>query len=264
MERVTGMSEQIDRLLAIVARLRAPDGCPWDREQTHQSLLSSLLDETYEFFEAVEEKDIAKMREELGDLLLQIVIHSQMAAERTDFTIEDVAAEICEKLIRRHPHVFGATKLHSSQEVIANWERIKRVEKSAERPSLVDGIPAALPALFRAEKLQRRVARVGFDWTDMQPVLDKVEEEFAEFRAAIGHNDAAAAAGELGDILFALVNVARHQNICAEDALRLTIAKFSNRFRYIEAQFAAQGKKLENATLAEMDAVWEESKKRVG
>jgi tetrapyrrole methylase family protein/MazG family protein len=264
MERVTGMSEQIDRLVAIVARLRGPDGCPWDREQTHASLLSALLEEVYEFFEAVEERDVAKMREELGDLLLQIALHSQMAAEQGDFTIDEVAAEISEKLIRRHPHVFGTEKADTAQQVIANWERIKRIEKKAERPSLVDGIPAAIPALLRAEKVQRRVARVGFDWTDIQPVLDKVEEEFAEFRNAIGSNDIEDAAGELGDILFALVNVARHRKICAEDALRLTIAKFSRRFRYIESRFAEQGKELENATLAEMDVVWEESKKSVG
>ncbi|MDD5673105.1 MAG: nucleoside triphosphate pyrophosphohydrolase [Chitinivibrionales bacterium] len=256
---------QFKRLVEIIARLRAPGGCPWDREQTHASILSCLLDETYEFFEAVEEKSDAKMREELGDLLLQVVLHANMAHERGVFDIESVAKEISEKLVRRHPHVFGEVVAASSREVLKNWETIKKGEKGKEhRTSLVDDVPAALPALFRAEKIQRRVARVGFDWADITPVLDKVEEEFAEFRQALEQGSPAQAAGELGDILFALVNVARHKNICAEDALRLTIAKFEKRFRYIEEVFMGRGKDLQSATLEEMDHVWEESKKAVG
>jgi tetrapyrrole methylase family protein/MazG family protein len=254
------MSKEIDKLIGIIARLRAPNGCPWDREQTHESILSCLLDETYEFFEAVEEGDIEGMREELGDLLLQVILHAQMAKDEGAFTIDDVAREISEKLVRRHPHVFGDVSASSSKEVLRNWETIKRKEKK-HRKYLVDGIPDALPALFRAEKMQRRVARVGFDWTDMEPVLDKVEEEFAEFRKAIRVKDRNNAREELGDILFALVNVGRHVNICSEDALRATVKKFGRRFRFIEDKYAEQGKDMKHATLEEMDKYWEESKK---
>jgi tetrapyrrole methylase family protein / MazG family protein len=254
------MSKEIDKLIDIIERLRAPGGCPWDREQTHKSILSCLLDETYEFFEAVEEGNVEGMREELGDLLLQVVLHAQMGKEEGAFTIDDVAREISEKLIRRHPHVFGDVQVSSSKEVLKNWESIKREEKQ-HRKYLVDGIPEALPALFRAEKMQRRVARVGFDWTDMEPVLEKVEEEFAEFRNAIALKDQGNAEEELGDILFALVNVGRHANICAEDALRAAVKKFGRRFRFIEDKYAALGKDMKSATLEEMDKYWEESKK---
>ncbi|MBD3393242.1 MAG: nucleoside triphosphate pyrophosphohydrolase [Chitinivibrionales bacterium] len=258
------MGKQVERFVDIVRRLRAPDGCPWDREQTHASILSCLLDETYEFFEAVDEDDSDKMREELGDLLLQVVLQAQMADEAGRFDIEDVARGISEKIIRRHPHVFGDTEARSSKEVLANWELIKKQEKGDTRKYLVDGIPVNLPALFRAEKMQRRVARVGFDWKDITPVLDKVEEEFGEFRAALAHNNQAHAEEELGDILFALVNVARHKGICAEEALRHTVNKFARRFRYIEEQYQRSGKKLEDASLEDMDALWEESKGSVG
>lgn len=257
------MSREIDAFIATVARLRAPGGCPWDREQTHKSILSCLLDEAYEFFEAVENNDAAGMREELGDLLLQVVLHAQMAAEAGTFTIEEVAREINEKLVRRHPHVFGDIQVSSTHEVLKNWETIKKGEKK-HRKYLTDDIPDALPALFRAEKIQRRVARVGFDWKDMNPVLDKVEEEFAEFRQAVKNNDQPGAEEELGDILFALVNVARHKNICAEDALRMTTKKFARRFRFIEDKYNELGKDIHAASLEEMDVFWEESKKVVG
>ena len=257
------MSKEIDAFIETVARLRAPGGCPWDREQTHKSILSCLLDESYEFFEAVENNDTAGMREELGDLLLQVVLHAQMAVEAGTFTLDDVAREINEKLVRRHPHVFGDTQVSSTKDVLKNWETIKKGEKK-HRKYLTDDIPDALPALFRAEKMQRRVARVGFDWKDMNPVLDKVEEEFAEFRQAVHGNNQREAEEELGDILFALVNVARHKNICAEDALRLTTKKFARRFRYIEDKYNELGKDIPAASLEEMDAYWEESKKVVG
>jgi tetrapyrrole methylase family protein/MazG family protein len=257
------MSKEIDTFIETVARLRAPGGCPWDREQTHKSILSCLLDESYEFFEAVENNDAAGMREELGDLLLQVVLHAQMAAEAGTFTLDDVAREINEKLVRRHPHVFGDKQVSSTNEVLKNWETIKKGEKK-HRKYLTDDIPDALPALFRAEKMQRRVSRVGFDWKDMNPVLDKVEEEFAEFRQAVHDNKQHDAEEELGDILFALVNVARHKNICAEDALRLTTKKFARRFCYIEDKFLELGKDIHAASLEEMDMYWEESKKVVG
>lgn len=259
------MSEQCERFIEIVRRLRAPDGCPWDREQTHASLLTCLLDETYEFFEAVEDADDSHMCEELGDLLLQVVLHSQIASERNAFTIEDVARGIADKIEYRHPHVFGDTTVSGSDEVVRNWEQLKAREKDKEdRTSAVDGIPRSLPALFLAEKVQRRVARVGFDWDDMKPVLDKVEEEFREFREALESGNTAHAEEELGDILFALVNVARHRKICAEEALRATVHKFTRRFRYVEDGLKKQGRSPADATLEEMDVLWEESKGVVG
>ncbi|MBD3420372.1 MAG: nucleoside triphosphate pyrophosphohydrolase [Chitinivibrionales bacterium] len=259
------MPTELDRFIDIVATLRGPNGCPWDKEQTNKSILSCLLDEAYEYFEAVEENDKHKMQEELGDILLQVVLHSQIAKDEGRFDIEDVAREINEKLIRRHPHVFGDTTVAGSGEVIKNWEEIKRGEKSKQdRKYLVDGIPQALPALFRAEKVQRRVAKVGFDWDDMGPVLDKVEEEFAEFREAVEKGDIHHAEEELGDIFFALVNVARHKKICAEDALRLTVKKFIRRFRYIEDNYAASHRDIQEASLKELDEFWERSKRAVG
>ena len=258
------MEKEMDRFIEIVARLRAPGGCPWDREQTHKSLLSCLLDETYEFFEAAEENDSRKMREELGDLLLQVVLHAQIATDDGRFTIEDVARGISDKLIHRHPHVFGTTQVSNTDEVLSNWEKIKKEEKKEHRKYLVDDIPEAMPALFRAEKMQRRVARVGFDWTDVRPVLEKVIEEFNEFKEAILKGDQANAEEELGDIMFALVNVARHHKICAEDSLRATTHKFARRFRYIEDRYSQEGKDIHKATLEEMDRYWEEGKKIVG
>jgi tetrapyrrole methylase family protein / MazG family protein len=258
------MGKELDRLTGIVARLRAPGGCPWDREQTHKSLLNGLLDETYEFFEAVDENDDRKMKEELGDLLLQVVLHAEIASETKRFDLEEVAAGISDKLIHRHPHVFGAVEVSSTDEVLTNWEKIKTKEKEKTRASIVDDIPEAMPALFRAEKMQRRVARVGFDWTDVRPVLDKVIEEFGEFKEAILKGDQTNAEEELGDIMFALVNVARHHKICAEDALRATTHKFAKRFKYIEARLKEQGKDIQKSTLEEMDRYWEEGKKVVG
>lgn len=258
-------SDELQRLIAIIARLRSPGGCPWDREQTHASLLNCLLDEAYEFFEAVDENDPYKMKEELGDLLLQVILHAQIGSEKKAFTIEEVAHGINEKLIRRHPHVFGTTEVSSTKEVLHNWERIKRTEKGKEhRKYLVDDIPDALPALFRAEKIQRRVARVGFDWQESGPALDKVEEEFREFREALEAGDHAHATEELGDILFALVNVARHKHICAEEALRASNKKFSRRFRFIEDACKNAGLDIKETGLEQLDEFWEQSKREVG
>jgi len=258
------MTSQLKRLIEIVAKLRAPGGCPWDREQTHKSILNCLLDETYEFFEAVDEDDSAKMREELGDVLLQVVLHSQIADEAKKFNIDDVAKDIGDKLIRRHPHVFGDVKAGSSDEVVRNWEQIKKSEYSEERRKyVVDDIPDALPALFRAEKMQKRAAQVGFDWKDISPVLDKVEEEFGEFRVALKNGDKVNAEEEIGDLLFALVNVARHQKISAENALRAATNKFARRFRFVEDKFKESGKDMRKATLEEMDVYWNQSKREL-
>jgi tetrapyrrole methylase family protein/MazG family protein len=259
------MSNNLARFIEIVARLRGPGGCPWDKEQTHTSIRTCLLEEAYEFFEALDENDDGKMREELGDLLLQIVLQAQMAQDRGAFTIDDVAREIADKIIRRHPHVFGDAKVASAAQVAENWEKIKKQETGKERRRYItDGIPAALPALMRAEKVQRRAAQAGFDWKSLRPVLDKVEEEFKEFREAAESGSHAHAGEELGDILFALVNVARHSSISAEDALRAATAKFERRFRFVEDRCRAAGKEMENATLEELDQCWEESKKAAG
>jgi tetrapyrrole methylase family protein/MazG family protein len=258
------MAEHMERLIKIVEKLRAPDGCPWDREQTHSSLLPGLLDESYEFFEAVDENNSGMMKEELGDILLQVVLHAQIAGENKLFNIEDVACGIADKIVHRHPHVFGGASVSSTAEVLTNWEKIKRTEKKDSRKYVTDGVPANLPALLRADKIQSRAARVGFDWKDIGPVMDKVEEEFREFREAVEKGDHDNAEEELGDILFALTNVARHKKISAEDALRRTINKFVKRFNYIEDQYSKAGKKLEDSTLEEMDVFWEQSKKIVG
>ncbi len=254
------MSTEFDRLVSIVAKLRAPDGCPWDREQTHRSIVDGLLDEAYEFLEALDECDDGMMREELGDILLQVVFHAQIASEEKRFTAEDVAKEISDKLIRRHPHVFGDDVVSGSGEVVRNWEAIKKTEK-AERESALDGIPPKLPALFRAEKLQKRAARTGFDWKEIGPVLDKVEEEFREFREALDKGESPErVASELGDIMFSLVNVARHHGICAEDALRMSCNSFDKRFRHVENSIKESGREIKNVSLEEMDKYWNEGK----
>ncbi len=252
-----------ERLVEVVRRLRAPDGCPWDREQTHESLLSDLLEESYEFMEAVELGDDKHMEEELGDLLLQVVLHSQIAVEENRFDVQSVAGEIADKLVRRHPHVFGEQVVSGTDEVLQNWEQIKLTEKGKEdRKSILDGIPKQLPALHRAQKVQKKVSRFGFDWKTVGPALDKVEEEFAEFREALESGDMDHAEDELGDILFSVVNVARHSGISAEDALRRTIKKFTTRFNHIEESYGFDSDKIKNATLEELDAAWEKSKER--
>lgn len=256
------MSSAIDRLVEVVAKLRAPDGCPWDREQTHNSILSDMLEEMYEFFEAVDNNNKPHMREELGDILLQVVFHSQIASEENQFTMDDVAIEIADKLVRRHPHVFGTTSVNSTEEVLTNWEAIKNREKGKEdRNSILDGIPKGLPSLFRAEKIQKKAAKVGFDWPEIAPVLDKVEEEFQEFRQALEAGNSDEASLELGDILFSLVNVARHQKISAEESLRKSIEKFQKRFGYIEKEHNYDPERLKRSSLEELDQLWDESKK---
>jgi tetrapyrrole methylase family protein/MazG family protein len=255
------MSKEIDRLIDIVATLRGPDGCPWDKKQDHTSIGACMLEELHELFEAVEQNDAKNMCEELGDLLLHILFHAQIAKENGRFTIDEVAASINEKLIRRHPHVFGDTKVSSTQEVLHNWETIKNGEKGKEsRTSALDGVPRTLPALLKAEKLQKKAARVGFDWDETPQVLDKVEEEFREFTEAAAQGHTEQAREELGDVLFSIVNVARHYGFCAEDALRAMTEKFTRRFQYVEERFRAQDRPMQEASLEEMDGFWEESK----
>jgi tetrapyrrole methylase family protein/MazG family protein len=243
-----------------IAHLRAPDGCPWDREQTHQSLRRNLLEEAYEVLEALDADDAEALREELGDLLLQIVLHSQIAVEEGEFSMSDVIASIDAKIKRRHPHVFGGVQVSGVGDVIANWEAIKRGERADNgngRKSALDGVPRDLPALTQAEAYSDRAARVGFDWPDVDGVLTKVAEEAREVQSAARPEERAE---ELGDLLFALVNAARWMKIDPEAALRAANAKFAARFRQVEAQAKAQSRDLAGMSLADLDALWERAK----
>jgi tetrapyrrole methylase family protein/MazG family protein len=246
----------------VVARLRAPGGCPWDREQTHQTLRTHLLEETYEVLAALDEDNMRKLEEELGDLLLQIFLHAQIATDDGDFRLADSTATIIEKLIRRHPHVFGQTTVQDANEVLRNWEQIKREERERQEAgntfrSMLAGVTTTLPALSRAMELQRRAARVGFDWPNAEPVLDKVAEEAGE---VVGAPDADARAAEFGDLLFSLANLARWYDIDAESALRQANARFARRFETIERYAHERGLKLEEMTLEQMDALWNQAK----
>jgi len=249
-------------LVEVMARLRAEDGCPWDREQTHESLKSYLLEEAYEVLEAVDRKDDQDLCGELGDVLLQIVFHAQIASEEGRFTIADVCRAILDKLVHRHPHVFGDVEVDGPAQVVTNWQRLKRQERPETEltPSIVDGVPKHLPALLRAQRVQSRASRVGFDWDRITGPLDKVEEEFAELRKAWEAGNRRKVEEEFGDLLFALVNVARFLRLCPEDALRRSVDKFERRFRAVELTFREQGKEMEGASLEEMDQIWDQIK----
>jgi len=245
----------------IVAHLRAPNGCPWDREQTHESLRKHLLEESYEAISAIDSGDFADMREEFGDLLLQIVLQSQIANEEAEFNVNHVIQGIHSKIVRRHPHVFGDLKLEGVDGVLANWEKLKAKERSEkqEEKGLLDGVPLTLPALSQAQEYQDRAARVGFDWTGIEGVLDKVREEIEEIKNAETDFELAS---EVGDLLFALVNVARWKHIDAESALRGTNMKFKRRFAHVEQGAKHQERSLSELSLEEMDALWSDAKKR--
>ena len=249
------MTSAVDRLRKIVAQLRSPDGCPWDREQTHQSLKPHLIEECYELVDAIDAGDDKEMKEELGDLLLQVVLHSQMASEEERFDMDDVATVIADKLIHRHPHVFGENKLPDSEAVLRQWEVIKRAEKQ-DRYSALDGVPKALPALARAQKVQTKAARVGFDWNDADGALEKVQEELVEIESASEHQ----IEEEVGDLLFAVVNFARKKGLDAEQALWQATAKFSDRFQAMEQLAKDRDLELASLTLSQMDHLWDEVK----
>jgi MazG family protein len=256
---------ELEQLLTLLARLRDPEnGCPWDREQTYATLVPHTIEEAYEVADAIAREDWAELRAELGDLLFQIVFYAQIAHEEGRFDFADVARGIVEKMTRRHPHVFGDETYANAAEQTAAWERIKSTEKaeaSGPSASVLDGVPLALPALIRAVKLQKKAARVGFDWGAVEPVLAKIEEEIAEIRHEIASSATPERlADELGDVLFAVANLARHLNLDPEGALRGTNAKFARRFRRIEAWLAEQRRTPAEATLAEMDALWEQAK----
>ena len=251
-----------EALRVIMARLRAPDGCPWDREQTHQSIKECLLEETYEFLEAVEDGSIPHMREELGDLLLQVVFHAQMASEADHYDLDDVIHELSDKLVRRLPHVFGETLVTGSDEVVVNWEAIKNAEAGKEeRKSRLDGIPHTYPALLKAKKLQVRAAKDGFDWPDAAPVWEKLEEEIAEVKEAVAENDFDHLEDEVGDLLFVAVNLARKLGVDPEIALQRANRKFETRYRGMERLIEGRGQKLSDLDLVAQDRLWDEVKK---
>lgn len=253
------MSEHgFDELVEIMARLRGPDGCPWDREQTHDSLSRHVIEETYELVEAIEHGDDKHLKEELGDLLLQIVFHAQIAADRNAFTIDEVVADLNEKLKRRHPHIFAEAEAETPADVSRVWEEIKREDEGKYKESRLEGIPGSLPALLRAGKVQKRMVAVGFDWEADEDVLEALNDEAGEFKQALrGEGDIRE---EIGDILFMLVNVARRLGIEPETALRAATAKAENRFRFMEREADRKGLKLEDMTLEEQDRLWEEAK----
>ena len=247
------------KLCEIVRQLRSPNGCPWDREQTNASLVPPLLEEAYEVAGAVYAQDDANLREELGDLLLLIVMHAQIASEEQRFNIDEIARAINEKLIRRHPHVFGGNQVQGSEAVIRQWEAIKRDEKTGDTHYLAS-LPTALPALMRAEKAQKKAARVNFDWHDLRDVMAKVDEELEEAKRAVASAEPAKIVDEIGDLLFAVVNLARKCHFEAERLLQSATTKFIARFNEMEDRLRARGGKLGEAPLEELDAIWQEIK----
>ena len=247
--------KEFDRLFEVMKKVR--ENCPWDKKQDHNSLMQYLIEETYEVVEAIEQKDDENLKEELGDLLIQIIFHSLLAQEKSKFSMEDVMNSISEKLIRRHPHVFSDKVVSGEEEVLHNWEKIKISEG---KKSVLQGVPKSLPALLKALRIQTKASRVGFDWEIYEDVMEKVEEEFEELKEASKSKDNDKIEEELGDLLFSIVNISRFLKINPEDALRRTINKFIKRFTLIEQEITKQGKKLEDASLEEMDKIWEKSK----
>jgi tetrapyrrole methylase family protein / MazG family protein len=256
-----GEGTSFESFAEIVAHLRAPNGCPWDKEQTHESLRKHLLEESYEAIHAIDSGDLTDMREEFGDLLLQVVLQAQIANDEKQFNVNQVVQGIYSKIVRRHPHVFGDLKLDGVDGVLANWEKLKEKERSEKRAErgLLDGVPLALPALSQAQEYQDRAGRVGFDWPEIEGVLDKVKEEIDEIKNAETDFELAS---EIGDLFFALVNLARWKHVDAESALRGTNMKFKKRFAYVEQGAKSQNRNLSELTLEEMDGFWNEAKKQ--
>jgi len=262
------MSEKFDELIKVMARLRAPGGCPWDAEQTYASLAQYLLEECYETFDAIQEADqtgdTVNLREELGDVLLQVVFHSTIAAERGDFTIDDVAEGVTEKLILRHPHVFGEAELKTAQDVLQNWDELKRAQQKASgkpekaKESILDDVPVHFPALLEGQKLTKKAAKVKFDWENVGQIFDKLTEETDELKTAIENRENIEE--EIGDLLFVVVNLARKLDVDAETALKRTNRKFRQRFKFIEQNLKKNNKTLEESDLEEMDALWNKAK----
>ncbi len=256
------MSQAFNKLIKVMDRLRGDGGCPWDLEQTRQSLKPFLLEETYEVLEAIEEKDAEVLKEELGDVLFQVVFHARIAKEKGEFTIEDVLRELTDKMIRRHPHVFSNVKVGTAKEALVRWEKLKNQEvRNKKRKSVLEGVPKQLPALLRANQLQSRAARVGFDWPAFKPVWRKVREEMSEVEVEIGRKRQRSIEAELGDLFFALVNAARFLKVDPEEALRKANHRFSERFQAMEKRARKEARSLSEMSLAEMDHLWEKAKK---
>ena len=270
--------EEFDEFVDTIAALRAPGGCPWDREQTHESIAKNMIEEAYEAVDAIEAGDTVHLREELGDVLLQVVLQSQIAADAGEFMIDDVCRDVNEKMIRRHPHVFGSAKAQSAGDVLELWDSVKLAEKDAvdggkDREGLLDGIPTGFPALMQAQKISRKAVSVGFEWDTLEDVWGKVDEEIAELRDAFASapktdkgkvTEGAKAEVELefGDVLFTLVNVARKMGVDAESALRASSAKFRRRWAFIEGAAWAQNRTVDELSMDEMQALWDEAKER--
>ncbi len=256
--------QPLDELRDVVARLRAPDGCPWDREQTLNTLKPFVIEEAYELLDAIDAQDPEKHCEELGDLLLQVFLQAQIRNEQASFTIDDVARRLSEKLVRRHPHVFGDLEAHDSDTVLRNWAAIKAEEKKQadrqERVSALGSVPRALPALQKAQQVQTRAARVGFDWTEIEDVMAKIEEELSELKQALASGNPSRIKAETGDLLFSIVNLSRFCRISAEEALETMIARFINRFHVVEDLIHHQGRTLPECSAEELDAAWEAAK----
>lgn len=252
---------KFEDLLEIMKMLRAPGGCPWDREQTHKSIRQNFIEETYEVIEAIDTEDRDLLKEELGDVLLQVVFHAEMESEKNSFNIDDVCDGICKKLIVRHPHVFGDVTADTSEKVLSNWDKIKMQTKSQKTQSdAMDSVSKALPALMRSTKIQQKAAKVGFDWEDVSGALDKITEEVAELKEAIAENDKDHQAEELGDVLFSVVNVSRFLKIDSEEALYKSCDKFSERFRKVESLAQKRNIDMKTATIRELDSLWDEVK----
>lgn len=250
------MSKSFDELVEIMAKLRSEAGCPWDRKQTHETLKPYLIEESHEVLEAIDKKDPAHLSEELGDLFLQVLFHAQIAKEKGDFSIEDVLKGLADKLTQRHPHVFGGEKAESAEEVLKNWEKNKLKEKKGKRLSYLEGVPPSLPALMRAQKIQKKASRAGFDWESREGVILKFEEEWKEFEEALTHNAPEAVEEELGDLFFTLVNLARFVKADSEQVLRSATEKFILRFQAMENELRKEGKALDTLSPAELDALW--------
>jgi MazG family protein len=256
--------EKFEKLLSIMARLRAPDGCPWDREQTFDTIKPYLLEETYEVMQAIDDRDWRELADELGDVLLQSVFFAQMASEAGHFSIGDSLDAINNKLIRRHPHIFGNSEAHTAEDVKKRWDEIKAEEKKAkgEAPKLLlEGVPRALPALVEAAQISSRAARAGFDWENVEQVFDKLDEEVQELHEARAGASQEEIEGEIGDMLFVLVNVSRFLKVDPEQALRKSNAKFRRRFAHVETELQARGKALTDSNIQEMEQLWQEAKR---
>lgn len=257
---MTSDKNGFDMLMGLMRRLRAPGGCPWDAEQTHENLKRYLLEETYEVIEAIDAGSVPMMKEELGDLLLQVVFHSVIAEEAGEFDIDGVIETLNDKLIRRHPHVFANLEVKNIDQLIDNWEKIKKKEKGEARKSVLSGVPPHLPALLRAHKISEKAARVGFDWSRVDEVFAKVLEELKEFEETMLEGNQERMEAELGDLLFAISNLARFLSLDAEDALRKTISRFMKRFEHIEESLHKSNREIRDASLDEMEKLWEEAK----